>query len=278
MDLVRRMKKTLLLLFVGLIACSGHKIAHAQALSILHPDDPAKKVEYFLEKPKGSGPWPTVVFLHGHQDPPRAGGKEFVRWGVLDEFAGRGYLAVSISQPGYGNSTGPADFCGPFTQHAVAAVIAKLRAEGYIKENRIVIQGISRGALVAGMVAAHDPSIRGIVLISGLYDLQAYARQAKSAMAASVVDSMKMETGGTDEALKSRSLLFFAQDLKAATLILNGARDDRTDPDQAWRLAEIINAHGGHARAIVYPEYGHQIPVEVRSKDVDPFIEQILNK
>lgn len=275
------MKKTLrwmLLTFAGLMACSGHKIAKAQTLSIPHPDDPAKKVEYFLEKPEGSGPWPTVIFLHGHQEWPRAGGKDFVKWGVLDELAGRGYLAVAVSQPGYGGSTGPADFCGPFTQHAVEAVIAKLHADGHIKGNRVLIQGVSRGALVAGMVAAHDPSIRGIVLISGLYDLPVYASHAKSAMAVSIVDSMKVETGGTAEALKARSLLYSAQDIKAETLILNGAKDDRTDPDQARRVAEIINAHGGHARAIVYPEYGHQIPVDVRSKDVDPFVERVLSR
>lgn len=194
--------------------------------------------------------------------------------GVLDDFAGRGYLAVSISQPGYGGSTGPADFCGPFTQHAVTAVIAKLHADGYVKENKVLLQGVSRGA----MVAAHDPSIRGAVLISGLYDLPAYASHAKSAMAVSIVDSMKAETGGTAEALKARSLLYYAQDVKAETLIMNGAKDDRTDPDQARRVAEIINAHGGHARAVIYPEYGHQIPVDVRSKDVDPFIERVLGR
>ncbi len=273
------MKKPLrliLLTLAGLMACSGHKIARAETLSISHPDTPSKKIEYFLEKPKSNGPWPVIVFLHGHQNWPRTGGKDFVQWGVLDQYADRGYLAVSISQPGYGDSAGPADFCGPFTQHAVAAVIAKLQSEGYVKNNRIMIEGISRGALVAGMVAAHDPTIRGVVLISGLYDLQEYARHAKSPMAVSIVDSMKEETGGADNALRERSLLNYAQDIKAAALILNGARDDRTDPDQARRLAEAINAHGGHARAIIYPEYGHQIPVEVRSKDVDPFIQQVL--
>jgi dipeptidyl aminopeptidase/acylaminoacyl peptidase len=273
------MKKPLrLMLFTlaGLLACSGHKIARAQTLSISHPDDPSRQVEYFLEKPQGNGPWPTIVLLHGHQDPPRAGGKDFVQWGVLDQLAARGYLAVSVSQPGYGNSSGPADFCGPFSQHAVAAVIAKLRSEGYVKDNRILIEGISRGALVAGMVAAHDPKIRGIILISGAYDLQEYARRAKSEMAISVVDSMNQETGGSPDALRARSLLNYTQDVKASALILNGAKDDRTDPDQALRLAEAINAHGGHARTIIYPEYGHQIPVDIRNKDVDPFIEQVL--
>jgi dipeptidyl aminopeptidase/acylaminoacyl peptidase len=276
--LMKKNLRWMLLMLTGLIACSGHKIAGAQALSIPHPDDPAKQVEYFLEKPKGDGPWPTIVLLHGHQEWPRAGGRDFVKWGVLGELAGRGYLAVAISQPGYGGSTGPADFCCPFTQHAAAAVIAKLHADGYIRENRVLIQGVSRGALVAGMIAAHDASIRGMVLISGLYDLPAYANHAKSEMAVSIVDSMKAETGGTAEALKARSLLYYAQDIKAETLILNGGKDDRTDPDQARRLGEIINAHGGHARAIVYPEYGHQIPIEVRNKDVDPFIERVLGR
>jgi len=277
-EYMKKSSRVILLAFLGLMACSGHKIARAQILSIPHPDEPGNKVEYFLEKPKSNGPWPTIVFLHGHQEWPRAGGKDFVKWGVLDQFADRGYLAVAVSQPGYGNSTGPADFCGPFTQRAVAAVIDKLRADGYVKDNRILIQGVSRGALVAGMVAAHDPSIRGIILISGLYDLQEYASHTQSVMAASIVDSMKAETGGTEDALRARSLLYHAQDVKATTLILSGAKDERTVPDQARRLAEVINTHGGHARAIVYPEYGHQIPVEVRSKDVDPFIEQLLNQ
>ena len=191
----------------------------------------------------------------------------------------RGYLAVAISQPGYGGSTGPADFCGPFTQHAVAAVIAKLHADGYVKDNRVLIQGVSRGALVAGMVAAHDPSIRGIVLISGLYDLPAYASHAKSAMAVSIVDSMKAETGGTAEALEV-----------AITALLRSGHQSG-NPDSERRQGRPDRSRSGAARwqrlSMLMADTRGQLSIRsmvtrfrlrLRSKDVDPFIERVLGR
>ncbi len=59
-------------------------------------------------------------------------------------------------------------------------------------------------------------------------------------------------------------------------LILNGAQDDRTDPEQARALADLVTRGGGKARAIIYPDAGHQIPIDVRNKDVDPFIDEVL--
>ena len=70
-------------------------------------------------------------------------------------------------------------------------MIAKLRSDGYVLDNRILIAGVSRDAMVGGLVATHDASIRGIVLISGLYDLPSYERAAKSQVSLSVVDSME---------------------------------------------------------------------------------------
>jgi dipeptidyl aminopeptidase/acylaminoacyl peptidase len=157
-------------------------------------------------------------------------------------------------------------------------VIKRLRGDGYVAANRVVIEGISRGALVAGLIAAHDPSLAGVVLISGLYDLRQFATNPKSFRAKQIVSAMIVETGGTKEALEAHSVLYFAQNIKASTLILNGARDDPTDPEQARRLAAAITSHGGRARVIIYPEYGHQIPVGVRDKEIDPFLADLLGK
>jgi dipeptidyl aminopeptidase/acylaminoacyl peptidase len=277
---VTRPDPLLLATLASLLLCACRGGTEAAALYVAHPDDASKQVEYFLEEPAGKNPpWPTVVLLHGRQQWLKPGGEVFIERGVLGQFAKRGYLAVAISQPGYGNSEGAPDFGGAFTQHAVAGVIAKLRAEGRASAQRLVIEGFSLGAVTAGLVAAQDPSISGLVLVSGVYDLPAYvADSAASAERRGIVRLLKYETGGTADALNARSVLRVANRIKASTLILNGAKDERTDAAQARRLAEDIVRSGGDAHAIIYPDVGHQIPVEVRNRDIDPFIDQVLGR
>lgn len=91
-------------------------------------------------------------------------------------------------------------------------------------------------------------------------------------------DRSKTKLVGETAALQARSALNFARNIKASSLILNGARDDRTDATQAQRLAAEISAYGGKARAIIYPAYGHHIPVGVPDKEIDPFIDNVLRK
>jgi dipeptidyl aminopeptidase/acylaminoacyl peptidase len=57
---------------------------------------------------------------------------------------------------------------------------------------------------------------------------------------------------------------------------MNGADDDRTDPAQAQPLADSITRRGGKARAIIYAKVGHQIPVALRNREIDRFIDEVL--
>jgi len=267
--------RTVLIAGLALAGC-GHS-GKAIPETIAHPDRGGARIEYFAEQPAGSGPWPTVIFLHGHQSATaRIGGRAYANWGVLDRFAKRGYLAVAISLPGYGGSSGPEDFAGPFSQHAVQAVMAALEADHKAAPNDVLIEGVSLGAVTAALVAAHDPHIKGLVLISGLYDLAPFFAHPKSAGAAAVKAAAIAQIGGSAAALQARSALLLAPRIHAATLILNGGKDDRTYPDQARQLAAAITAHGGRAEAHIYPDFAHEIPLEARDAQIDRFIDRTL--
>ncbi len=84
---------------------------------VLHPDggDPAD-VELFVAEPKGSESRPVILFVHGHQSPPRPGARVFIRLdrrptlatideGRLEAMRERGYLAAAVSLPGYGGTS-----------------------------------------------------------------------------------------------------------------------------------------------------------------------------
>src|SRR3569833_868735 len=181
----RRIIPIAILFAIALSGCG--RSANAVPLTIAHPDKNGAKIEYFEERPAGTGPWPTVVLLHGHQERgERIGGLAFVKWGVLSQLSKKGYLAVSVSLPGYGGSSGPEDFAGAFTQHAVQAVITKLGADHQAIPGKVLIEGISLGAVAGALVAVHNEQLAGLVLISGVYDLPAFFEHAKSAGALGV--------------------------------------------------------------------------------------------
>jgi dipeptidyl aminopeptidase/acylaminoacyl peptidase len=258
-------------------------VVHVELLS--RTDEPSKHVEIFWTQPKGTGPWPLVVFLHGHQDGSTTpGGKAFVDYGVLEDMATRGYVGVGVSQPGYGRSEGPPDFMGSFTQRAVEQVIAHFRAQSFVRQDRVALEGISRGAIVAGLVATRDTRIRAMVLIAGAYDLPALfgpnpgprPANVSSRMVDELRSDIAQETDGSTGALRDRSVLSAADRIRTAALIVNGAKDDRTDPEQARALARAIQANGVFATALIYPDYGHAIPYDVREREVRPFLDEYL--
>jgi dipeptidyl aminopeptidase/acylaminoacyl peptidase len=255
----------------GWIALVLVAAAPLRAELLAHPDDPQRRVEYFIGRPEGKGPWPTILFIHGHQGPPRPGAQGSDD--VLNRFAKRGVLAVVVSQPGYGDSSGPPDFCGPFTQRAVSAVIDKLRRDGMVASGKLVIQGVSRGATVAAMIGAYDRDIGGLILIGGEYDLTALALDSSAqGIRAAIRENLLAESGGSAEALRARNVLAVAADIKVPTLILHGEADENTSPEHARQLADSIRRSGGDVQLVTFPGVAHSIPMEERRKYIEPFL------
>lgn len=130
-------------------------------------------VELFQAQAASETPAGAILFVHGNQGGRLLGGIEAVDSGALLRFcSGLNITAAAVSQPGFGASDGPPDFCGPKTQEAIIAALAFLRGQPSVDPNRIVLYGNSRGAVASAMVATQVSDLRAVILSSGVYDLE----------------------------------------------------------------------------------------------------------
>ncbi|KAA2236818.1 alpha/beta hydrolase family protein [Salinarimonas soli] len=237
-----------------------------------------RRIELFVAQPDAAGRHPAILFVHGFQGGPNPpGGAEMTAGGDRNPLSGwarrRGYVAASISQPGFGRSAGPPDFCGPVTQAAVRAALAHLRALPSVDSGRIVLLGLSRGAIVSGMVAAEEPGLRAVILIAGLYDMGALRPHPNPGIEALI----QAESGGSPEALAARSPLRVAGRIAMPVLLLHGRHDPVAPVAQAEAMAAALRARGTDVTLALF-ESGHSIPIRDRFAVIDPFLERVVGR
>jgi dipeptidyl aminopeptidase/acylaminoacyl peptidase len=245
---------------------------------------PGEQVEFFWSKPAGDGPFPVLVLLHGHQGlGDRVGGKVYVKFGALDAFARSALVAVAISQPGYGASDGPADFCGPKTQAAVETVIGHFHRQRFVDPQRIAIDGTSRGAIVAAMLATKHPTLAAVVLTGGVYDLESLYRETcegtlnslTSMIPGSSCWSFEHQMRLTDADFARRSALTAGRSIKVPILILHGLQDDRAPVAQARAFAAALEKSGAPVQRKLF-DTGHRIPRALRAPVIGEFLTKYL--
>jgi putative CocE/NonD family hydrolase len=117
--------------------------------------------------PKGVAHPPLVVMPAGWGQ----AGTEYHFVGL--RFAQSGYEVVAYGQRGFGKSTGAVDFAGAGTQHDVTAVIDWALANTSADASRIAVLGVSYGAGVGLLAAAHDKRIRAVAALSTWADVGA---------------------------------------------------------------------------------------------------------
>lgn len=233
---------------------------------------PGKKFELFWMLPSGSGPWPLCLFIHGHQWDPPNGGEAPVLEGRLQRLVKRGYAAAALSQPGYGNSDGPPDFCGPFSQQAALDALHLLRNQSFTKSEKILLYGQSRGALVSSMVATQDPRLCAVVLVAGKYNFfTSYPTPI-----AGINENIQREMDITDEAFLERSAIYHSEKIQSPVLIVHGKDDDRILPNQAEALGRKLQEQGCPAKVVIVEGTAHRIPLDRQFKEIDLFLKEFV--
>lgn len=230
----------------------------------------------------GRAPFAAVVTItgSGQQDRdefiPFAGGIRLFRQ-VADTLGRRGIAVLRLDDRGVGASGGvaagstSADFADD-----IRAAIAWLRARRDIDPDRIGVVGHSEGGAIAPMIAATDPRLRALVAMAApgepgieismaqnkyLVDrdttLTPLQRDSLLRAARSALDPAKQADPWV-KSWMSYDPAPTARQVKAATLILQGATDRQVPLNQAEKLAALIRAGGNHDVTVrVFPSTNH---------------------
>lgn len=265
-------------LALSIVACNHLPAAHKIKLEqkfITNTD--GKTVETFFAYPPSPPPWPVLIVIHGHYEDSR--GAQEITEKQAQLWNPEGVLVVGVSQPGYGNSQGPADFAGPRSQNAVEQTLDFLRGLKEVHSKKILIYGVSRGAAIAANVAARDSDLAAAVLVSGFYDLEPLLpKWHLSNQGQGILGNLSQEIQGTGtpkEISISRSALR-QNPIRIPFLAIGGDLDPICDIQQAQRLVERSKKIGVPAQLIAVPDLGHKIPPSVRNPLMKDFITKHL--
>jgi pimeloyl-ACP methyl ester carboxylesterase len=119
-----------------------------------------------LRLPKGRGPHPVVVFVHGDGPNTRTAGGTYLP--IMDRMAMAGYATFAWDKPGTGESTGEIDRSQLGAQRAqiVLDAIEVLRARSDIDAGRIGLWGISQAGYVMPRVLSMSEHIAFMIAVS----------------------------------------------------------------------------------------------------------------
>jgi dipeptidyl aminopeptidase/acylaminoacyl peptidase len=208
------------------------------------------------------------LLVHGHANQARGMLVQAQRLSTL------GFSVMLVSQPGYGQSTGPADFMGPATVKALEAALDRLEQMARVDRSRIAVWGISRGATAAALLAERRPEVRALVVQSGIYDLWAAYRGTRLPGFRETI----VQEAGTDSAgWRARSPVLESGALKAAVLVMHGEADDRAPVDQAKGFVQALQSHGLEAESKFLPAVGHVLP-PVAQQTAEAFLGRTLRR
>jgi len=230
--------------------CASPVVTYSARFVNVTPDAPLL-ISGTLVRPRGEGPFPAVVQLHGCAGV-EAQSYRWARW-----FADRGYVALVV------DSFGPRDVTadcrtGPDAPPITARLddafgaLRFLRSQAYVISDRIAAVGWSQGGVYA-IAVVNGPS------------LERAKRRGVELPAVGFTAGIGVYPGGC------ASLV--SQQVVRPILVLIGDADDWTPAERCVEMVNAMKSRGADATIVVYPGAYHYFDKEGQSKDVLPGVE-----
>lgn len=203
-------------------------------------------------KPKGNGPFPSVVLVHGGFVGPNASTIELCR-----SWARAGYLVALPHLRGQGQSQGTIEICKAEGADVRLLADGLQRVGGSAKRAYV---GISLGACVALSAARNDPQARGVAFLLGATDFEAMMERLRQYGRTEAYQRWQELIGASPktcpECYLERSPLSWANQVKAPLLLIAAGNDPIVSPLQYCALAKVREGAGKTVRRVALTREG----------------------
>lgn len=206
-------------------------------------------------RPSGPGPFPLMIMNHGSTQSaerrlamPTPEYRAIAQW-----FVHRGYVVALPQRPGHGETGGRyledqngcdhADFrtAGERTADSIAAAIAYLTAQPFVRRTGTVVVGQSAGAWGALALASRNPAgLRAVVNFAGGRGGRSYDRADNNCAPERLIDAARD----------------YGAAARVPTLWLYTENDSYFPPRLSRRLYDAFRASGGRAEYRLLPAFG----------------------
>jgi len=215
-------------------------------------DSAGGQAEAYFIRPKGQGPFPLMVLLHGHSWV-GVGARRLLP--AADTFAKElCYATMAISLPGYGDTNIAA--AEDATRSVVLDAVALAKKLPWVDAQRVYVYGFSRGAVVATALVNQIDAVKGVMLLAGAYDLPRLYRDTPS------IWIRRLLNPNGDAAPKLQNFLPETERWSAPTLILHGTEDGMIPVSQATLLRDQLKTFGKPHRLVLFPDRGHWLRID----------------
>ncbi|MEA2553079.1 MAG: hypothetical protein QOJ65_1255 [Fimbriimonadaceae bacterium] len=239
----------------------GHAFTHAESIHLRSFD--GRKVQGFLYKPEGFGPFPAVLDVHG--GPTSQSVRTFRPF--TQYLVSKGYVVFVPNvrgSVGYGKtytSLDNKDFGGGPLKDVLACK-AWLVANAGVDPKRVAIMGQSYGGYMALAAATFTPNeFAAHIDMFGIVDLKSLVESFPTYWASSANYIYKKFGDPKDPAdakyQHERSPLYFANQIQRPLLVIQGENDPRVRKNQSDRLVAAVRRNNVPVEYLVIPGEGH---------------------
>jgi dipeptidyl aminopeptidase/acylaminoacyl peptidase len=218
------------------------------------------EIRGLLTRPRGNGPFPLVVMVHG--GPTSCYTNVWQMHRLAPILAARGY---AVLHPNVRGSTGRGqdfmrmvrgDMNGEDTFDIIAGVEA-LVANGSVDVKRVGVTGVSYGGMMTSWIVTQTDLFAAAISVSPVTDnlsfhyttnIPEFDRQFFLA-----------EPGDIHGKQFARSAILFADRVRTPVLNVAGAKDRCTPPTQAVEFHRALLEHGTPTELVIYPLEGHGV-------------------